>query len=520
MILDQEGKLVGITESGSTTIGSSGTTTFLLTTQTPSVAEEVHQFINDFRANSQTGPVLPPNIDQNGNGFTELQEHHLAQMAKKFHVGDTVALDLAAILYPLPAGHTLSVTGLPKGLSFDPASGVISGKIAAELGSAPVQLVLKKGGKVVGTLVFDLKVDPYKYLGGYEVLVENGGLPVGKALLRVTGPGGYTAALELQGQGKRSAKGAFANPPVGEAQTIEVTFPAGKGGVPAAATVAFTVRFDSDLVTGTLRGFRLAKSGRVPRQPCTVTFETAALGDRVNTPGGTGHATGAVSSGAVLALSGVLGDAQALVAGLNLSQTNQAVVFAQPYRDKSASFFGGILTLGDLGLPGRGAASESVTAGLQWRKIANAADLSYPLGIGVSAPVAVTGRVSRWVPVSTAEALGLSLGLAWREVFPTYTAAPGGSLPTLLSLNNSFSLLTVAPSVPVVTTLRATGSTGTFSGTMKLPAPAAGTTVRGVLLQDASFGTQVGAGLIKIPVTRTPAVRGSFETAGIRLGSE
>ena len=55
---------------------------------------------------------------------------------------------------------------------------------------------------------------------------------------------------------------------------------------------------------------------------------------------------------------------------------------------------------------------------------------------------------------------------------------------------------------------------------MKLPAPAAGTTVRGVLLQDASFGTQVGASLIKIPVTRTPAVRGAFETAGIRLGSE
>jgi hypothetical protein len=52
--------------------------------------------------------------------------------------------------------------------------------------------------------------------------------------------------------------------------------------------------------------------------------------------------------------------------------------------------------------------------------------------------------------MSTAEALGLSLGLAWREVFPTYTAAPSGSLPTLLSLNNSFSLLTVAPSVPVV----------------------------------------------------------------------
>jgi len=38
-----------------------------------------------------------------------------------------------------------------------------------------------------------------------------------------------------------------------------------------------------------------------------------------------------------------------------------------------------------------------------------------------------------------------------------------------------------------------------------------------VLLQDAAFGDRVGAGLIKFPTVRVPAVRGSFETGGFLL---
>jgi hypothetical protein len=515
-----DGKLIGMVTSGTVGVNSNGSTNYLLLT-----TSDVQTFINNFRANSQTGPVLPPNTDQNNNGFTELQEYHLAQIPKAFHVGDAVNIDLSSILLPLPTGQTLSMTGLPKGLSFNPATGVLSGTIAAELGNAPVQILIKQGSRVIGSVLFDLKVDPYPFLGGYEVLVENAGLPVGKALLQVSAPGSFSASLELQGQPKRSAKGRFTNPPVGDTQTISVTFPAGRSGQPAATTLDFTVSQISDLVIGTqsantLRGFRLAKAGRVPRQPCTVVWETAAPGDRVTTPGGVGHATASVRSGALLALSGVLGDAQPLVASVNLSQTNQAVLFAQPYQDKTTSFFGGILTLGDLGLPGRGGPTESATAGLQWRKIAKDTDPAYPLGIGVTTPLAVTGKVSRWVPMPSAEALCLSLDLAWREVFATYTAPPAASLPTRLSMTNSYSLITLAPAVPVPTTLRATASTGAFSGTMRLPAPATATTVRGVLLQDPTFGIQVGAGLIKIPTSRTPAVKGSFETSGIRFNNE
>ena len=68
------------------------------------------------------------------------------------------------------------------------------------------------------------------------------------------------------------------------------------------------------------------------------------------------------------------------------------------------------------------------------------------------------------------------------------------------------------PTNSVAWTGKAGSSTGTFSGTLAKNA------VSGVLLQDATFGTEVGTGLIRIPVTS--ALRGSFETAGIRLRND
>jgi hypothetical protein len=38
-----------------------------------------------------------------------------------------------------------------------------------------------------------------------------------------------------------------------------------------------------------------------------------------------------------------------------------------------------------------------------------------------------------------------------------------------------------------------------------------------VLLQDAVFGDREGAGLIKHPTVRVPAVKGAFETGGFIL---
>ncbi len=85
-------------------------------------------------------------------------------------------------------------------------------------------------------------------------------------------------------------------------------------------------------------------------------------------------------------------------------------------------------------------------------------------------------------------------------------------LSTVFSLTNGFKLLTLAPAVPAPFTGKLTGSNGALSGRLNKKAP-----VSGVLLQDAAFGDRVGAGLIKFPTVRVPAVKRSFETGGFTL---
>jgi hypothetical protein len=206
---------------------------------------------------------------------------------------------------------------------------------------------------------------------------------------------------------------------------------------------------------------------------------------------------------------------------LRVSQTNQAVVFLQPYRDKSSSFFGGILNVGDLGLPTRGGATESITAGLKWRKYDDPSnkELSYPNGFGLDEPLGVTGEVNRWVPMSSAHGLALSLGLNLREMHVSYLVPPSTlptqALPELFGLRWGFGLVSLAPFNSAPWSGRANGVAGTFSGNLTLPAPATRTSVSGVFWQKA--GDDVGFGLLKIPVTGLGVAPGSFETSAIEL---
>jgi hypothetical protein len=364
------------------------------------------------------------------------------------------------------------------------------------------------------------------------VLVEDAGaLPVGKAKLTVTAANAWSATLNLRGQPTRTARG------TSSASPVLAVFPAIPHANPALALPETRLSFAiapasgtgaSDLVDGsvtsgsfagaTLRGFRLAKTGRSPVQRVTVAWENDAEGDRTTTPGGTGYATGTLAATGLLPLAAVLGDGQRATLALNLSQTHQAVAFAQPYADKAASFFGGIVTVGDLGAPERGGPTESQPAGLRWRKAAMAAATSYRDGFGLGTPLGVTARVDRWVPQPTAEGLALALGLDRRELAVSYTAPPAGVLPELLGLRPRFGLVRLSPATSVPWAGSANGIVGTFAGTLTLPAPATRTTANGVFLQRAGTDPDlVGLGLVKIPVTGPGLPPGSFQTAGLRL---
>jgi len=481
--------------------------------------------------------------------FKAFQEAFILSLRSNWSVGDTVdgLLNLAPLYEGLPQGYSIAVTGLPPGLKFEPTFGrpgyqTITGRITGELSDAPVEIrMLDASKRLAGpAYVWDFTVSPFQLTGVYEVLLENAGLPVGKALLTVTSPTAYTASLELQGQAERRVTRGVLTALTGNAPyTVTIPFAAGRNNTPAAVSVDFIINPGSDLVTGSAgltpvttgigdaRGFRLARAGRSPVQRVTVALENVVPGSRtatpVPTPGGHGYATGSLAGTGLLSLRGALGDTQALTTSLRLSQTNQAVVFVQPYKGAlhlPTSFIGGIITIGDLGQPGRGASTDTpLLAGLKWRKAAVPTDKSYVGGFG---PLAVNGLVSKWVSVTTAEGLALSLGLDLRQVYSTYENAPvlpvlasNLAMPTVFGLRNRFTLVRLAPTNSVPSSASAVASSGTFSGRLTLGTPATGTTFNGVFLQEDKFGdsAKIGSGLIRIPTL--PA--GTFETAGIRL---
>jgi hypothetical protein len=478
-------------------------------------------------------------VDLDGNGFNAFDEMRLASLFSPiFHVGDSVSLDVGAIVGSLPSGQEYVVTGLPRGLTINKTTGLISGPVSAENGESTARLTIRNAVPP-RSIPFNLRVLPYPYLGSYEALIEESGVPVGKLRLTVTGPRTWSASLELRGQRTRSSRGTFT--------TVPFTIPF--AGIPnrnpalvvpdTLVSVQISRDFGdgtSDLVSGeilsgsfdgaTLRGFRLIKPGREPRVPVTAAFHTAMSDpiDRAVLPAGIGHATGTADGRGLLPLRGMLGDAQPFTSALMVSQTNQAVVFLQPYRDKASSFFGGILNVGDLGLPSRGAPTESITAGLQWRKYDDPLnkELSYPNGFGIVEPLKVTGNVNRWVPMATAHGLALSLGLNLREMEVSYvdppSTLPTQALPERLGLRWGFGLVSLSPFNSVPWSGRANGVAGAFSGNLTLPAPATRTAVSGVFWQKS--GNEVGFGLLKIPVAGPGIAPGSFQTSAIELQND
>jgi len=485
-----------------------------------------------------TDNIIPADQDTDDNGLTDVIEGQLAALiANPFYVGQTLTteLDLGAILHTLfpPATHQFTVSGLPTGLGYNITTGRIEGTISAENGDAAGLLTIRQGRTTVATLPFSLKVQPFQFTGSYEMLIQTAAeVPVGKAKLTVTGPKAYSATLELQGQKVRSIKASLS---VNLTTPLTVSFPA--AGTILKTDLDIILSPTSDLISGnvtgaldgtTLRGFRLVNPGRGASQRVTLALQ-GPTGDPEQIPGGTGHATGTATVSGTLPLKGQLGDAQAFTTSLNLSVTNQAVVFVQPYADKTGSFFGGIVTVGDIGLPVRGASTESQAVGLKWRKLADASlaatvvrtmPKSYTAGLGVATPLAVTGSFSKWVSLPSAEALSLSLGLNLRQIEVSYTAAPVGPvLPSLLAVRNGslragFPLVRITPANAVGWSARAFGTDGRFTGNLTLPTPAAKSAVSGVFLQDESFDPIVGLGLIRVPQV-TPA--GTYRTTGIRF---
>ena len=459
-------------------------------------------------------------------------------------VGNKVSFDLKRFL---TTGETLKLGGkIPTGLKYNATTGLLTGTISGKPGTYVASIQVLLGKTVVRTIPLTITVleFPPTLIGNFHFLMEDSGsVPIGVCKITITKANGWSATLESAGATKkRSAKGPFILAEGAPIAPITALFPAiaATSSVPGVPAVNVSISIDGSTPTitgtyngGTLRGFRLAKVGEFP--PATVAYSLvldAGDHDGHDIPAGYGWMKGKVSNKGIGTFKGLLGDGTAASITLGLSAFGQAVLWSQPYKNKS-SYIGGIVTLGNLGQTTLGVAP--FTDEVWWTKTADLTTLSYPNGFP-GMPVII--RTSRWTAPASATALGSELG--WSDNRAASVTIEGGglsneeqqttiaSLPTEFTLDDKFALIT---SLPVVTSLpvspplvvwkgKVSKTDGAISGTLTLPVgfssefPSGTATASGVLVQD-QWGAITGCGQIKVPAADP---KGSFKTATIELG--
>lgn len=292
----------------------------------------------------------------------------------------------------------------------------------------------------------------------------------------------YTATLDRLGERPRRVVTVFtasaADPlALTVAFPAVTTFPAVKYVMSISATSNDVTGSTSPASAVTARGFRLARAGHLPVgvPALTISFPPTVPGNRTSTPGGIGNAKGSIPTAGLVPLTGMLGDGQTFTASLNLAQTNQAVVWVTPYTNK-ASYLGGIIRLAAPGTPDRSLGGTTPPFSLIWARVADAKALSYPAGFSAQELGVIS---SRWMPTTS-----------WSP----HHHHPSNAVPF---------------------TGTAVGANGSFTGTLKLPAPAQVSPMSGIFLQDPGTGYTIGQGLIRVPITAP--LKGSFQTIGAEL---
>lgn len=475
--------------------------------------------------------AVPPAVgaDSDGDGLSDLEEIVMGgNPFAALRVGDMVDLDLSVWL---SAGQTARIVGrLPAGLRFDPVTGRLRGIVTGADGFYDLQLQRLDGRLVVGTVALPLSVGafPARLLAGYESLIEDAtGRPFGILRLTVTRPGVWSGNVTLAGQARRSATGTFALTPGEQKAEVELTFKATRV-LPEFRT---SLRLDADtaLITGDwtdgtatpgeTRGLRLAGAGASP--PLTRRLNLALDAgpqDGVTYPAGIGWARGTVNKSGSVSVKGLLGDAQATTLAMKLGANGQALIWVQPYRNKT-SYLGGVLDLPDLGqaLP----EAQKLDSGALWFKAADTREKCYADGFPAALPLNLLCRefVSARTTTELADALGLveakiGLEIEGGGISNASTAVP--LLPSRLNLLPNFNLVTDSPLSAVPWSGKLGKADGALSGTITLPLGAenlAGrAAVTGVLLPGATGVS--GVGLVRVPVA---GVKGAFRTASVIL---
>ncbi len=533
-------------------------------------------------ATTATLTITPTSIDMNGMRLRlatndDVGPSHSAPVtltvtelpAVQTEILGTVNQDitLGGNLTPPSNGGTYFVTGLPKGLTFNPETGVISGTV---VGAKPGTYRVVYGstdGKTRNPKQFVLQiiVAPFStaLLGTFEVLLDrpSDGLPAGKITLRTATNGNYTGsyfdlaqgrAYSFRGRLELNESARMAGTPI----DVPVQISRGRGQAPLSLTFVLSEPMSSDpdttttlaavlrdsveaLVAQGFDGARVASFKSANPAPWAGRY-TVRLTDQIvvgpapaAVPRGSGYATANINALGTLALRSRLADNTPVTANL-ASSPQGSYRAAQRVYGPGGSLAGRISLTEEITSDFTtrnyhvGAASGSR---LYWQKPARPRDRLYPDGFSDASALGLSFRMQGWANASNA--FISRLGLSETGEFKFNIASETVNNDALTTEFNAYNLpvtafiaqngkITYPEGNSTKFTISFNAATGEFKGSFRLTEPLApGATkpiVRtvpfsGVLFQlaDTFQGDVIGEGFFLLP----PIAPDTLRTSGL-----
>lgn len=288
-------------------------------------------------------------------------------------IGATYSHTVTASNYP----KTFTITGLPRGLTYVAATGVISGRPSVS-GAYQVQVRATNtgGASVIRPATLVVKALPASLVGSFTGLVSRNTVNTGLGSLfnlTTTTTGAYTLQVK-SGSATKSVKG-FLN--VSAPQVV-----ADLGG----STISLSVNLETALIAGTqgeatVHGWRTKwdatfnpASGREGYYSVALNLSDEDDLEDATLPQGTGFATFSVVPAGTLKIAGKTADGQAITASTALGPNGEIAFYSTAYANKGT-------VLGKWTVEDNDFIGNTVEGELSWQKPATTG-LTYPAAFG------------------------------------------------------------------------------------------------------------------------------------------
>lgn len=474
----------------------------------------------------------------------------------------TVSIALTNSSIPAPSADANEVegyyfaTGLPKGLTLDPVTGLISGKVIGKPGTYRVTYGSTTGKKKnPEQFVLIINVGSFAPLmtGSFEALLTEPSLdafPTGKLSIKVAANGTFTgkyfqlsdgASYAVKGTVDLDENARVAGNPLGQTFTIS----RGKSLAPyklefaliePSATIdnafasfeAVLLDPESAVLGQSVSGLAVSRFTKTTPADWVGSYTTRLTGIAQTSvdldgafPYGSGYATGKIAVTGALSLKGRLPDNTAFTANLPSSLNGSYLAAQRVHSVRGGSLAGRINLEAQLAsdfITTRYRSTASSNSELLWVKPVSPRDKLYPAGFG-AAPLSFSVLMERWV--APAGNFRTALGLSTAGEFRVNIASETVNNDALTNEFNSYDLpidlvlsstgaVTVPNANPSKFTVKFTASSGAYTGSFLLTEPLVEgqtkptqrkVTFGGVLfqLEDAFEGDVIGEGFFVLP---------------------